>query len=403
MKKRWKNILSILMVLTLTLEMSNFSAYAADVEGAEKKVEEAQEQGQELEKQKEIAEQERKAVSEDLEALVKEMEQLSKELQTKQDEIEQKEKELVEAKVKENDQYESMKKRIKFMYEDGSSHFIEILIESEDIGDFLNKAEYVSAISAYDRKMLKEFQAIVEETKKKEEALRAEYDKLSVLQNELIAKQDELNTLLAAKEMQISDLDVKISENESIVKELMKQAENERRKREEEERAELERQRQEQQRQQELQQQQQQEQQNSGGGSYAPSVPDSTVSGGGRFVYPCPGAVVSSGFGYREFDGAFHNGVDFAAPEGTPTYAAESGTVIIAGWSDSAGNWVVINHGDGLVTKYMHHSSIVVSAGQTVSKGQQIGNVGNTGNSFGAHLHFQVEVNSSAVDPFGYL
>ena len=127
------------------------------------------------------------------------------------------------------------------------------------------------------------------------------------------------------------------------------------------------------------------------------------VSGSGQFTHPCPGATIWSTFGYRTFDNSFHKGLDLAAGTGTPTYAAAAGTVIIAGWSDSAGNWVVIDHGNGLVTKYMHHSALAVSAGQSVVKGQQIGYVGNTGNSFGAHLHFQVEVNGTAVDPQSYL
>ena len=95
--------------------------------------------------------------------------------------------------------------------------------------------------------------------------------------------------------------------------------------------------------------------------------------------------------------------MDLAAPTGTPTYAADSGYVMYARWSDSAGNWVVINHGNGLVTKYMHHDYYTVREGQYVEKGQQVGVVGNTGNSFGAHLHFQVELNGNAVDPLLYL
>ena len=95
--------------------------------------------------------------------------------------------------------------------------------------------------------------------------------------------------------------------------------------------------------------------------------------------------------------------MDFAANTGVPTYEAADGTVLYAFYSDSAGNWVVINHGNGLVTKYMHHSAIYVSAGQYVTKGQQIGAVGSTGWSTGPHLHFQVEVNGMAVNPRNYL
>ncbi len=133
----------------------------------------------------------------------------------------------------------------------------------------------------------------------------------------------------------------------------------------------------------------------------------SVLSGSGYFTHPCPGAYVSSGFGYRTFDNSFHNGMDLAAGEGTPYYAADSGTVIYAtydcGWNGGAGNWIVIAHGNGIVTKYMHSSAVYVSVGQYVERGQNIGAVGNTGNSFGAHLHFQVEVDGVPVNPANYI
>ena len=131
----------------------------------------------------------------------------------------------------------------------------------------------------------------------------------------------------------------------------------------------------------------------------------SSAVGSGQFTHPCPGMTAqTSYFGeIREFEVGGHKGNDYAAPVGTPTYAADDGTVTIAGWSDSAGNWVVIDHGNGLVTKYMHHSRIVVSQGQTVKKGQKIGEVGSTGQSTGPHLHSQVELNGVAVNPDDYL
>jgi murein DD-endopeptidase MepM/ murein hydrolase activator NlpD len=131
------------------------------------------------------------------------------------------------------------------------------------------------------------------------------------------------------------------------------------------------------------------------------------VDGNGRLANPCPAGTLSSGFGYRDFDSAFHKGIDLAAAEGTPYYAADSGTVIYAtndgSYNGGAGNWIVIAHGDGLVTKYMHSSAVFVSVGDTVTRGQLIGAVGNTGDSYGAHLHFQVELNGTAVNPFLYL
>ena len=121
-----------------------------------------------------------------------------------------------------------------------------------------------------------------------------------------------------------------------------------------------------------------------------------------RGLAPYP-ATVSSEFGYRDFDKSFHQGLDLAAAEGTPYYAAASGTVIYATNdgkdNGGAGNWIVIAHGGGVVTKYMHSQHTLVKPGDIVSKGQLIGSVGQTGAAFGAHLHFQVEVDGTAVDP----
>jgi murein DD-endopeptidase MepM/ murein hydrolase activator NlpD len=118
------------------------------------------------------------------------------------------------------------------------------------------------------------------------------------------------------------------------------------------------------------------------------------------FVWPTSGTL-TSGFGWRW--GRMHEGIDIAAPTGTPISAAASGTVIHAGWMGGYGNLVVIDHGNGLATAYGHQSSIAVGSGTYVSQGQTIGYVGNTGNSTGPHLHFEVRVNGSPVDPLGYL
>lgn len=131
----------------------------------------------------------------------------------------------------------------------------------------------------------------------------------------------------------------------------------------------------------------------------------SVIVGSGQYAHPCPAyTYISSTFGWRSFDNAFHKGVDFAAPSGTPIYSVEAGTVIVSGYSSSGGNWVVISHGNGVTTKYMHMvSTPYVRAGQYVTKGQNIGGVGTTGYSTGNHLHFQIEINGTAVDPLDYL
>lgn len=131
------------------------------------------------------------------------------------------------------------------------------------------------------------------------------------------------------------------------------------------------------------------------------------LEGEGIFTNPCPDAVYSSGFGYRTFDNAYHLGLDMAIDEGTPYYAADDGVVIDAtnggGYNGGAGNWIVIDHGNGVITKYMHSLVTFVAPGDTVIRGQNIGLVGNTGNSTGPHLHFQVEIDGVAIDPLIYL
>ena len=101
--------------------------------------------------------------------------------------------------------------------------------------------------------------------------------------------------------------------------------------------------------------------------------------------------------------GSLHPGIDIGVGMGTPIHAAASGRVISASYSGGYGNLVVIDHGNGLATAYAHQSSMAVSPGQQVSQGQVIGYVGSTGFSTGPHLHFEVRVNGSPVDPMGYL
>lgn len=127
------------------------------------------------------------------------------------------------------------------------------------------------------------------------------------------------------------------------------------------------------------------------------------------FVLPITGAVISSGFGWRVHpvtgEKRMHKGVDFAAPTGTPIFAAADGVVTDAGWTNGGyGNIVELRHSDGSVTLYAHTSRVYVSKGQVVNRGQAIAEVGTTGRSTGPHLHFEVQPDGkNAVDPMDYL
>lgn len=375
-----RKAVSLLLILVLCLGTA-MRADASEISETEKEAEE-------LERKKQAAEEEKNALEEQLNAIVSEMEETKAKIDEKENQISAKEDELIQARVDENDQYESMKKRIKYMYENGNTQFIEILCESKSIGEFLNNAEYITTISEYDRDMLVEFQRIVKDVEEQEAALKREYEELEVMQNDLIAKQSELNGLMEDKEEEIHQISDDIGATQEKLKKLKEAAAEAKRKQEEAAAAAA----------------AARKAASSGGGSAGAPV----VSGNGTFTHPCPGyTYISSEFGWRAqpIPGAStnHKGMDFAAGTGTPIYAAASGTVTSASYSGNAGNLIVINHGNGLQTYYMHCNSMYVSAGQTVSKGQNIGSVGSTGNSSGPHLHFQVMLNGTPTNPRNYL
>ena len=144
----------------------------------------------------------------------------------------------------------------------------------------------------------------------------------------------------------------------------------------------------------------------SGGGSSGNSNTGSSVMGSGSFIWPATSYLVTSEYGYRihPLQGVqkFHSGIDVGAGAGTPIYAAAAGTVATATYNDSYGNYVLINHGGGNSTLYAHMSSMAVSSGAYVTQGQVIGYVGSTGWSTGPHLHYEVRLNGSTVNPLSY-
>ena len=374
MKKRMRKLWGLLMAFTLTAGLAyNVNAVTLN---------DAQQKADELEDQKDAAEAEKASLAEKLDTIIKNMEDTKTKLDAKKAEVEEVENELAQAKIDASNQYESMKVRIKYMYESGGNQLFEVLMESENMGDFLNKAEYVSQISEYDRNELIRYQNTVKAVEEKEAQVQAEYEELNDIQNQLIEQQAEVESLMEDNEAALADIQSQIDENSETLKELKEKA------------AEAERIR-----------KQQQQSSSASSGSVIRQPGDNVVSGNGYFAHPCPGySSQTSYFGeVRSFDPVPHKGNDYAASSGTPTYAAAAGRVTTAGWSNSAGNWVVINHGNGLVTKYMHHSYLCVSTGDYVEKGQQIGGVGTTGFSTGNHLHFQVELNGVAVNPDNYL
>lgn len=327
----------------------------------------------------------------ELESLNQELEDLAGQITAKEADIREAGMELEEAKKTEQKQYASMKLRIKYMYERGNTSLLDLLFEAGDLAQFMNRAEYIQKISEYDKRKMDEYVATRELVAAHEETLKQEHENLLDLEASTEAKQESVETLLEEKRKELknfeSRIDVaqgQISEYERDIRaqeEKVKKLEAEIRRREEEARKAAE----------------------AAGKSYQ------TVNLGDiRFTWPCPSSTrITSVFGAREAptEGASteHKGMDIGASTGSGIVAAAAGTVVIATYSYSAGNYVMLNHGGGVYTVYMHCSQLLVSEGQQVSKGQTIARVGSTGYSTGPHLHFGIRSNGQYVDPARYV
>lgn len=375
-----KRLVSVLLVGALV--------FGSAVQVKADDLQDAQNEASELQKKKEAAQAEKDSLAAQLEKIVSDMDKTKSDIEKKQEEIAVKTDELIAAQIDENNQYNSMKLRIQYMYENGNSQFLETLLESKSIAEFLSNAEYIAQISEYDRNMLVEFQEIVTSVEEQKQDLEEENKELEEMQTSLQEQQTEMESLIESKSEEISSLSDELGEVNEKIASLKEEAERQARM------------------QQEAQQAASGNTSSSGGSTTVTPTPPYNGGGSGRLQNPCPSAYISSEFGGRTSPGGIgstnHKGRDYAASSGSPIYAAASGTVLEVGYNSVRGKYVIINHGD-LATLYQHCSDILVSSGQSVSTGQNIALVGSTGASTGPHLHFEVWVNGTPVDPRLYL
>ena len=292
-------------------------------------------------------------------------------------------KELEEAQLVAANQYEAMKYRIKFMYERGNNAYVEILFTSKNFADMLNKADYIKMLSEYDRKKLEEYALDVQYVEACKEELEQEQEVLEEAKTAAKEEQDNLDVLISEKEVQISAFDSDIQNKEQAIAEYDEYLR--------EQTAIIEA----------------VEAQVAAQKAQLEAATQRHYDGG-MFAWPAPSYTrISDEYGWRMHPTLgvqkLHNGIDMAAPGGSSILAAYDGEVVTAAYSSSAGNYIMIDHGDGLYTIYMHASALYVSKGDTVTKGQKIAAVGSTGRSTGNHLHFGVRSNGAYVNPRNYL
>jgi murein DD-endopeptidase MepM/ murein hydrolase activator NlpD len=275
---------------------------------------------------------------------------------------------------------EILESRVHAVYIEEQPDMLSVLVSAESLSDMIDRYEFVTRIGLQDQKIAKQVEAAKENAaeKRRETArtrrlqkasvavISARTDEARVVRDKLVSNRD---TLSAARRLKRSALvDARETREEYLAEAQALEAQS----------AQL--------------AESIREAQRSSGSSGAPSA--------AGLIWPVNGTV-TSGFGMRW--GRMHEGIDIAAPTGTPIWAAAAGTVVYAGWLGGYGNLVVVDHGGGFATAYAHTSAILVAVGRSVAQGETIALVGSTGHSTGPHVHFEVRVNGVAVDPLLYL
>ncbi len=402
--KRWKIFLCIIVLAIVSVSLSgkgekvyagtltNDSIKAKEEEIANAKKAKNELQGnltnvkdikQSLESSKASLAQYIKELDANLMAVEAKIAELKQMISDKETEIADKEVELKEAVEVQTAQYEAMKVRIRFMYEQGEVFYLDMLFNSKGFGDMLNKADYIEQLSEYDRNKLQEYTLHSEYVALCKEALEEEKGILDEAKIAVDEEQAALNELIGEKEKQITAVEGDIAQKEQAIREYEADIAEQNdtikalEKAVAEERAKL-------------------------------AAEQGRKYDGGVFAWPVPSSTrVTEEYGNRIHPilnvPQFHNGIDIGAAGGSAIVAAYNGKVVAADYSGSMGNYIMIDHGDGIYTIYMHASALYVSAGAEVSRGQKIAAVGSTGRSTGNHLHFSVRVGGNYVTPWSYV
>lgn len=305
------------------------------------------------------------------------------------------EKQLKKSDLEKNreEQYETLGEILRASYMYGDESYIDLILGSKDIGDFLQRLDFISYHFKYGNTLIENIDATTAQIDEVTQSLETTLEAMTEIKEELeTAKSD-----IEPKLIEVDNLIANLQKDESYLRNQLSQEEKDTAVLEADIKA--------------LEKKIAEAERDNNSAKPTKSLPGYTGPndpGDGRIIWPIDRyRPLTSSYGYRKdpFTGktAFHNGLDIAAPYGTYIYAAESGTVIRASRYDTYGECVMIDHGGGMVTLYAHCSGYNVKVGQKVTQGDVIAFVGSTGRSTGNHLHFVVRINGNYVDPNDYL
>ncbi|MBR4720608.1 MAG: peptidoglycan DD-metalloendopeptidase family protein [Clostridia bacterium] len=367
---------SVLLLSTVSYAAKSVSDLKSELAQSQKKTEETKKQIQSKQAEKNSQKAKKDSLDVEIAGLQSDIDKIQSVIDEKNAEIDEKNNEIavLEDELQATDK--RLKKRMKVIYESGTESYLELILKSTGIADLFTRIAVVESILKHDNNIMDNYRNDIAEIAAAKEVVEKEKNEqveaksiLAEKQNQIKAKQAESQKIIDALSKDINELKKQEAEQEKAEKQLQSQI---------------------------------------NAALKSSSQQSVTYSGNGKFGFPLTSYTrISSTYGYRihPITGTkkLHTGIDYAAPYGTSILAAEDGVVLTSGWNSGYGYCVTINHGGGYVTLYGHCSSLLVSAGQKVTKGQTIAKVGSTGNSTGNHLHFEVRVNGSTVNPAGYL
>lgn len=284
--------------------------------------------------------------------------------------IQEKQREIAELEAKEAAQMEEFYQQVRWMEETGETSIFSVLFQAKSFAELLDYAMLVGDIMDYSDRIVTELQATQRSLGEAREALQAGRDQQAQAQSELESHLAELEdqraqarallAQIAASESEFAQKAAQLAAEEAEAEQSLKEAEE----------------------------------------RWAAQIAANGATG--DWYWPVPGYyTITSFFGWRDLYGSSdnHTGTDIGVPQGVEIHAAQAGVVTLSRYNSSYGNYCIINHGNGYATLYAHQKQLpLVKVGDTVSKGQVIGYVGNTGNSYGAHLHFELRVNGVRDD-----
>lgn len=344
---------------------------------AQQKAQDAQNKMDEAKKSQATYRQKKQELDAQMAEVAARVKELGDQIAALQSDISEKEEEIKRLTEKEEENKELFKLRMRALYEDNNSSYLDILLSSGSLSDFFYRLDMIRQVADYDQKVISD---IVNQKQNVEEATAV-----------LLEKKTEIETVKKTEDAEKTKLSQLISENTKVMNQLENDIATYQKEHEkyEQESANI----------------QAQIRSLTTGSSGGTSTAKYT---GGVMTWPTPGYyTITCPFGPRIHPilkvKKSHTGMDIGAPSGASVVAAADGTVIVSGYSTAYGNYIVIDHGGGTTTLYGHHSANLVSKGAVVKKGQKIAKVGSTGWSTGPHLHFEVSVNGVLQQPLNYL